>query len=468
MRLAIDRAFAVKGFGAVVTGTIVSGRVAEGDELVTLPEGRPVRVRGVQVHGRPAREATAPGRVAVNLGGIETAQLSRGVTLASPGSLAVTRRADVELELLPGAKPLRHGGRVRVHHGTSEVLGRVSICATRRAGTDEWTAARPGETSVAVPAGGRALVRLRLERPAVLTRHDRLVLRAYSPPVTIGGGTVLDPEPAAAGVRRAGALGRFSQLAQPAQAIAVFVRDAGARGVDAATLVRRAGLDTAAARAALDREVSEGRAHEAGSRVFDRAVASAIETGILTTLSEFHGAHPLENGMPREALRERVAARASPELFDSVLADLTARAAVRAADRVSRADHRPALSAEEGRLREQVCDILRAAGLKPPDLPALAGMTHAPAAAVQAIVQRLVREKRLVKLDTLLLHPEVLSGLKKEIRDGAAAGRETVDVATFKERYGLTRKFAIPLLEWLDRERVTRRVGEKRVVTGYG
>ena len=469
-RLPVDRAFTVRGFGAVVTGTLVSGRVAEGDELAALPDARSVRVRGVQIHGRPARDAHAPSRVALNLGSVSIDQLSRGVTLATPESLAVTRAADLEIELLPGARPLRHGARVRMHHGTSEVLGRVSIGATRQSADAEWRRAQPGELGVVVPPGGGGLVRLRLERPAVLTRHDRIVLRAYSPPVTIGGGRVLDPEPASSGTRRAGALERFLKLSDQRAALGVFLSDAGARGVNAGVFVRRGGLGRSEAQAFLGAEIRDGRARPAGSRAFDERVASEMESEILITLSVFHRSQPLEAGLPREALREQVAGKAAPELFDAILDSLATRQVIRAGERVARSDFKPTLSAEYTRLRDLVLGAVRAGGLTPPDTSSLAAAAGIPPADVQLVIQRLVRERKLVRLDPLIVHPEALDGLRKDIQSlgsqGSAAGRVTVDVSTFKERYGLTRKYAIPLLEWLDRERVTRREGDRRLIIG--
>ena len=367
VRLPVDRAFTMKGFGTVVTGTLVSGRVAEGDELAVLPDGRAVRVRGVQVHGRPAAAATAPSRAAVNLGHVDVADVARGVTLATAGSLAVTTRVDLMLELLPGARPLKHGGRVRLHHGTSEVLGRVSICATRARDDDAWRQAKAGELGVVVPPAGQAYMRVRLERPAVLTRGDRVVLRAYSPPVTIGGGMVLDPEPAASGVRRTGALARFTALANSDDALRVFIRDAGARGVESGDLVRRGGLGPSAAQAFIDRDVAARKVVAAGTRFFDRDESARLDDAILKTLSAFHAAHPLDAGMPREALRDQVAAQASSALFDAVLADLSTRAMVRGSERVARADHRPAESAEDIRVRDAVIAAVRAGGLTPPD-----------------------------------------------------------------------------------------------------
>jgi len=185
-RLPIDRVFSMKGFGTVITGTLVAGRIAVDDELVVQPGGRVVKVRGVQVHGTPSTEAVAGQRTAINLGGVDVGEVSRGETLLAPETLTVTRRVDAEIDLLPAAKPLKHGARVRLHNGTSEVLGRVSIAG-----------ASIGE----VAPGKTALVRVRLESPAVLTRGDRFIIRAYSPLMTIGGGIVLDPASTRPGIR---------------------------------------------------------------------------------------------------------------------------------------------------------------------------------------------------------------------------------------------------------------------------
>jgi selenocysteine-specific elongation factor len=228
-RLPIDRVFTMRGFGTVITGTLVSGRVAVGDELALVPGEAMAKVRGIQVHGQPHEVVTAGQRAAINLGGVELDEVSRGQTLAAPGSLSITRRADVDLELLATARTLRHGARVRVHHGTAEVLARVSIA---------------GADVAEIPSGGRALARLRLESPAALTRGDRVILRSYSPPLTIGAASVLDPAPTAPGIRSAAGLKRLDELrgADGPVALAAMVRDRGLRGLPLADVVARAGV----------------------------------------------------------------------------------------------------------------------------------------------------------------------------------------------------------------------------------
>ena len=188
-RLPVDRAFSMKGFGTVLTGTLVSGAIHPDSSLRLLPSDRTAKVRGVQVHGRSADVAVAGQRTAVNVGGLDVADVSRGDVLCSPDAFEPTRRADLSVEMLPDAKPLKHGTRVRFHQGTSELLGRVALSSDAR------------------------YVRIRFEKPAVLTRGDRFILRAYSPPVTIGGGAVLDPHPPRGAIRTAAARARFERLA---------------------------------------------------------------------------------------------------------------------------------------------------------------------------------------------------------------------------------------------------------------
>jgi selenocysteine-specific elongation factor len=268
VRLPVDRVFTVKGFGVVVTGTLVSGAVAAGDALVAMPAGTSVRIRGLQVHGQSVNAVTAPQRVAMNLTGVEAASLGRGVTIATPGSFAATSRADVHVQLLPDARPLAHGARIRVHHGTMEALARISIAAVRSDRAAPWQAARAGDSRVEVPPGGEAFARLRFGAPVVLTRGDRLILRAASPVSTIGGARVLDPAPAGSGVRRETALARFAQFEtdEAAGVVRALLTESAGRGLGAEGLVRRAGLDPDEA-AELQRCVGAGQDRDRRARV---------------------------------------------------------------------------------------------------------------------------------------------------------------------------------------------------------
>jgi selenocysteine-specific elongation factor len=473
VRLPVDRVFTVKGFGTVVTGTLVSGDIRAGDELVVMPEGRPVRVRGVQVHGRDVGSAHAPARAAINLGAIEVSELARGVTLSSADALTVTRRVDARVELIAkghGLRALRHGARVRVHHGTAERLGRVAMCAVKSAGESDWRLAAVGESSVEAAPGSEVYARLRLEQPMALTRGDRFILRADSPPMTIGGGVVIDPAPPPAGLRRPPTLARF-QAVDTSSFARTWLGEAGARGLGAVDLIARGGLEADQSRDLMSALVKHGDAVLVGPRVVDAAVVRAMEARVIAELEAFHSREPKERGMPREALRERAAPHAPASLVDAVFTRMSEGGTIAGADRVALTTHRAVSSPEEDQQAARVAGVLRDAGLMPPDPAAIATETGLSADVVTRALQNLARERTAVRLDGLYFHAEALARLRQDVQ-ALGASRATpgalarVDVASFKDRYGLSRKFAIPLLEWLDRERVTKRVGDARVILG--
>jgi selenocysteine-specific elongation factor len=446
-RLPIDRVFSMKGFGTVVTGTLISGRLCVDDELVLQPSGRAVKVRGLHVHGAPQPQAIAGQRVAVNVAGVDVVDLERGETLTGADCVSVSRHADVRLELLASARPLRHGARVRFHQGTRELLGRIAL--------PDSAEVRPGATASA---------RVHLEAPAVIVRGDRFILRAYSPLATIGGGTVLDPLPPRRGVRTAAGIARFRRLSsrEPGfEAVLAMIDETGLTGFREQQLVGRAGIMWSE----RDRIVVQLEPHvlRIAGTLIARSRVAAAEEALLTTIGRYHADHPLDEGIPREELRERVFGDAPPVVFDTVLRALAEKGRIAARDRVALAGHSLALSDEEIRVRDAVVDTLREAGLTPPDPAAIAARIGAERDVIDRIVTLLVRQKVLVRAGELIFHEAALAQLKAQIRSlkeiGAAAA---LDVGAFKERYNVSRKFAIPLMEFLDRERITRRIGDKR------
>ena len=459
-RLPIDRVFSVRGFGTVVTGTLVSGRILADDRLTVLPSGaaaRPVSVRGVQVHGSRKEEAIAGQRAAVNVANLEVGDLARGQELVTAGAFESTALADASLELLPGARPLRHGARVRFHQGTAEVIGRVAVVGP----------ASSGSAPVIAP-GTRGFVRLRLERPAVLTRHDRYILRAYSPPTTIAGGEILDPAPPRAAIRTAAALERSRQLAAGGDgdvaAISRMIEEAGRRAFPVAALVSRAGVppqDVESRAAAL---VATRRIERVTEVLVSRRIVDELKTALVEMLTHHHRVQPLSEGVPREEARERLFRRGHAPVFERVVDDLVSDGTVAGRDRLSLARHKVALSPGEEQAREAIELELRRGALSPPDLAAIVLRHQLASAVAERVAHVLVKQKRLVRLDTLLFHEEALSSLKEQMSALKGGPDARIDVAWFKERFGVTRKFAIPLLEYLDRERVTRRVGDARVI----
>ena len=462
-RLPIDRVFTMKGFGTVVTGTLVSGRVVPEASLVIAPGDRRVKVRGVQVHGEKRAQAVAGERTAINLAGVDVGDVTRGQTLITAGAFEETRLADAIVDVLPGAPPLKHGARVRFHQGTAEILGRVSLIG-------------PASGATAIPAGGRAFARLRLESAAVLARGDRCILRAYSPSITIAGGLILDPRPPRTAIRTSAAFERCRRLEfDPAaadrvesdqRAVRVMVEGAGAAGLPRAALTSRAGIDPRRADATAAALVDAGHVVQAGDVLVAADVFSRMLSGIVDTLGDHHEQHPLFDGMPRAALREQLFAHGDAAVFDRALADLATAGTIVAKDRVALASHRLALSPEDERVYAAIERAYRDAGLTPPAGAAVTAIAGAPAPAVDRLLRLHLRQKTLVRIGELIFHGEVLARLKAEvtaIKVVAGAGAR-IDVGAFKERFGVSRKFAIPLLEYLDRERVTRRVGESRVV----
>jgi selenocysteine-specific elongation factor len=465
-RLPIDRAFTVKGFGTVVTGTLVSGAIGEGDELAILPAGTRVKVRGVQVHGVEQPVASQGQRTAVNLVGVEVGEVARGQTLATPGALEPTDRADVRFDLLGSTRPLKHGARVRFHQGTTEVLGRVALAGLLGDGGTDAPALQllsPGESAYA---------RVRFEAPAVITRGDRFVARAYSPPVTIGGGVVLDPHPSRIAIRTRAGRRRFERLdiAGPAEArgdeaVSAMAEERGAAGLPIAALVSRAALAPGEVEAAVARLASAGPAVRAGDVLVSPRVVANLRERLLADLRAHHEASPLSEGVPREELRDRLFRRASASVFALVVDALSAEGLIVARDRVAIAGHQVSLSPAETKARAAIDSALRTAGLTPPDVTALREAAGVPGSVADRVIALMVRQKTLVRLESLIFHASALERLKADIAGlKSGGGSPRIDVAAFKDRYGVTRKYAIPLLEYLDRERVTRRVGDARVV----
>jgi selenocysteine-specific elongation factor len=446
LRLPIDRAFTLRGFGTVVTGTVIAGSLSVGEEVEILPPGRRARVRGLHVHGRATERVAAGSRAAVNLAGVETGEVERGLVLCSPGRLRATSLLDAEVTLMPDERPLANGARVRLHVASAEILARVRVL--------------DGE---AVTSKTPGLVQLRLEQPVVAGRGDRIVIRSYSPAATIAGALVLDPLPPKRRARDRGALQRLQAAGGEVGAVAAWmVRESGTRGLDAATLVARLtvpegrvveGLAGQAETVALGAPPMAYLTHAA---LDDLAQATVLE------LQRFHREQPLRPAMPREELRRRVFNRSPEAAFGRVLGILDASGQIRLqTDSVAHAHHEVTLSAPEAEARAGLLREAHRAGLAGVDLAARA--TPADSRVVERVARALAEERLLLRVGDFLVHHEHLDALKQEVRQRWPPGSH-LDVAAFKDLTGLTRKFVIPLLEFLDRERVTRRSGTDRLV----
>ena len=446
LRLPVDRVFSMKGFGTVVTGTLVAGDLAVGEEVEALPSGRRARVRGLQVHGEAVERAAAGTRTAVNLAG-DASEVLRGEVLARPSTLRPTSMIDAEIALLAGARALADGARVRVHAASAEILARVRLLG--------------GDS---LDPGSSGLAQLRLEDPAVVGLGDRLVLRSYSPADTIGGAVVLDP---LAPRRRAAdrpSVERLREAAGPLQAAEAMVSEAGPAGIEAPLLAARLTVPLDRLAAELSASPTLAWLGQGPAVVISREALSRLGEAALGALTAFHHAQPLKAGMPREELRARAFAQAGPPVFERVLADLSAAEKVKLSpDAVALARHEVRLSAGEGEARELVLEAAVAAGLSGVETPALAERVGKDAKLLERVGRVLVAERRLDRVgDGLLVHRDHLEALKARVRERWPPGSR-IEVAGFKELTGLSRKYVIPLLEYLDREKVTRRAGNDRV-----
>jgi selenocysteine-specific elongation factor len=454
-RLPVDRVFSMKGFGTVTTGTITTGSVAQDDEIQVLPRGLAVRVRGIQVHGSRATRAAAGQRAALNLTGVEVSDLARGDVLVEPGGFAPTRMLDAELEVLPSSPvPMKDLARVHVHLGTAQVLARVRLLG--------------GVKSVA--PGERALVQLRLEEPLVAARGDRFIVRRYSPLETIAGGLVLDayPEKHSVASRRAFETVESLRDSDPISIAARFVVENGPSGLSEDELGRRLGAGASELESLVTALLAKGRAALVSRNprlLISPTLVDEIGKKLEGTLREFHRKNPLLGGMPRSELREKAGSGAAAEIFDYLLAKLEEKKRLRSAkDLVSLFDHRIQLSDDETRARDLLLRSYEKAGVRPPTLPELASEIKLDEKLLERVQRVLLKEGALVQIsEGMVFHRDSLSRLKESVRSCKPA-RDRIDVAFFKEMAGVTRKHAIPLLEWLDRERVTQRAGNERVI----
>jgi selenocysteine-specific elongation factor len=450
-RLPIDRVFTVKGFGTVVTGTLIAGRLAVDERVEVYPRGVQSKVRGLQVHGHAVEQAAAGQRTAVNLQGVERAAIERGDVLAPAGTLTPTLMLDGTLELLADApRPLKTRDRVRFHVGTQEVMARVLPV-----GRPELA---PGETSHA---------RFRLEAPVVALPGDRFVVRSYSPIVTIGGGTVLDIAPPRF-KRRGPALAAHLDLLAgggPPEVLEEHLKQAGVAGARVADLRARTPFGPALLRGLLDRLQQEGRLLAVDREWYlHRDASDRLRAQTLALLETFHAEHPLRAGISREELRSRVG-NAQERVFAQLLTVLESEGLVRSErDQVRLGAHHIRLSAEQDRVVKGLEADFRAAGAAPPSPDEALARWGVKGTEKHELFQILVADRTLLRVkESLFFHAAALRTIQDQLV-ALLRQKNEIGPADFKDLFGVSRKYAIPLMEYFDAQRVTMRVGERRVL----
>jgi selenocysteine-specific elongation factor len=452
-RLPIDRAFAMKGFGTVVTGTLVSGSVNVEDEAELYPAGKIVRIRGLRSGGNKIARAVAGQRTAANLAGAEREEIERGMALAPPGIFAATARVDARVTLLSSARPLKNRARVHFHQGTAEAIAEVILL-------DGDAEMAPGESG---------FVQLRLDARILVLPGDRFILRQFSPVVTIGGGVVLDARPSRHRRNDPGVKLFLETLERGARdEILGALAEASSRVLTLRSIESRTGWMETEIREAATKLAASGRARilaEQPLTIVSMRLAEECAAAVRKVIEDFHKANPLLPGIPKQELRGR-AGNPGGEMFQAVLDDLVkARAVIVSGDLVQRAGREIVLSAEEVRAKELIEREFEGAGLAVPSFATVLEKLPVERQRAQKILQILLREKTLIKIaEDLVFHRTAIARLREMLGKYRKERGQRLPIGAFKELTGVTRKYAIPLLEYLDREHVTRRAGDERVI----
>ncbi len=453
-RLPIDRVFTIKGAGTVVTGTLWSGRIRPEDQLMVEPAGSSVRVRGVSVHDEQVKEALAGQRVAVNLSGIDLDELKRGDVLASPGFLSETLIFDAKFRLLASEKkPLKTGGRVRVYHGTKEVLARVRLFSSGELGADE-----------------NGYVRFELEESLSLRLGDRYIVRRYSPVMTIGGGTVLDVNPKYSKRSKESLLSRLKIIDSGdekeilkllmSEAKTTFSLSKLARGYD----FSKGFLSGILSSSEKEKEVVRLQGDKE-DRYMTAAVFSGAKERIKKALTHYHGQNPLSEGMKKDLLRAEALSGFDQKEADALLAKLKGEGMIEVkGDVVSDADFMGGSNETGLAGAEELFVLIESGGFSPPTLAEIEGRGEFSPSELKEYLRMLTSSGRVARIKHDLFYE---SGFLAKIEEGLLSylrEKGRINPADFRELFGLSRKYILPLLEYFDAKKLTKRVGNDRVL----
>ncbi len=452
-RLPIDRAFAIKGFGSVVTGTLISGSAGAGDEVELFPGGERLRVRGVHSGGKAVERATPGQRTAVNLAGIEHTAVKRGMVLATPGKFRKTRRVDVRLELLASARKMKQGTRAHFHAGTAETIAEVFFHGQKE-----------------LPPGGKAFANVKLQDELLVLPGDRFIVRQFSPVVTIGGGTILDPLARRPMLRDTGRIAYLETLERGnREEILAAMAERAILGLGHEEIIARTTWMDHEIRDAARKLSDAGRVKSVSTEplvLVSETIFAEVRNKIQEKVEKFQKENPLLPGMLREDLRSSLGKRVRAETFRAALEDLTSQKKLDAAgELVKKAGSEITLQPEEARAKDAIEAAFASAGLQVPSVKEVLAKLAIEAKRAERLLQILLREKLLVRVSPeLIFHRQTLAELKARLGGYKKSKGDRISVPAFKELTGITRKYAIPLLEYLDRERVTRRAGDDRVI----
>jgi selenocysteine-specific elongation factor len=454
-RLPVDRVFTIRGFGTVVTGTLFSGSIRVEDRVEIYPKGIEVKVRGLQVHNASVPEAVAGQRTAVNLQGIEKVELERGDVLGRPGEFFPTFMLDAFLQHLPEApRPLHHRARVRLHLGTSEIMGRVILLDR-----DELA---PGE---------EAYVQYRLEQPAIALPRDRYVIRSYSPVQTIGGGVLLDVQPAKHRRGETALTTHFQLLAEGSaeEIMAHHLKQAAHAGLRLSEFLPRTELPEARLRQVAATLQQSGRSRVVNAELgwyLHAEAFSALLSILRNHLTAYHRQNPLKPNISIEELRAKVRGLGERVCLLALEQLRQQGEIVVERDRVRLATHQVALDDARERIVRELESALLAAGYQPPRVEEVFEKLKVGKGHDKQLLQVLLDQGRAVRLkENVVFHRANLDKVEALLVQFLREHREITPIE-FKDLLGVSRKYAIPLLEYFDSQKITIRVGDKRVLRG--
>ena len=458
-RLAVDRVFSMKGFGTVITGTSLSGRITVGEDLMFYPGKLLAKIRGIQVHGKDCDVVEAGHRTAINLQGIEKEEINRGDLAATPDSMVPSTLLDADLHYLStNAKELKNRAQVRVHVGTREIVGRVVLM--------KHDVVQPGQD---------ADIQIILQEPAAVWPGDRFVIRSYSPISTIGGGAILNNAPP----KRKRAVERdrlrnheiFSVYKADSvdDRMLLFLEESGLQGITAEQLSTRLGVFGKKLKKQLQQPISTGKilvVESDSQRLVAAPVVKKLGQTILTLLEQYHKDNPLKSGLAREELRSQLKPRVDQKLFQYTVNNLTKKdLLVQEGADLRLTGYEVTLQMDEKEMQEKIGHLYKKAGLKPPNLKdVLATFGEFPEKQIRQVIDLLLQNGTLVRInESLFFHTGKLEQLAQQVTEFITREGE-IDAPRFKDLTGLTRKFSIPLLEYFDKIKLTIRVGDKRIL----
>jgi selenocysteine-specific elongation factor len=451
-RLPIDRVFTMKGFGTVITGTLISGRVQVGESIEIYPAGITSKVRGIQVHNQSVQEAEAGMRTAINFQGLEKTAIQRGEVLSSPGALKSSYMVDVSLHFLnSNAKSIKNRSLVRFHTGTSEILGNLILLDREELS--------PGDTTVA---------QLRLNSPVALIREDRFVIRSYSPVRTIGGGEVLNPIPQKHKRFKDNIVEELKNLSHqaPEEIISYYVNASGYQGISFSDLKIMTNLPEKQLESVLQNHLSKKTIIQADkeNRIYiHNNSLEKLKKNILNYLAKYHSAYPLKAGMPKEELKTKLPPALPAKLYNlSLNLMIKGNQIVQEENTVRLATHTISLGADQADVRDKILDTYLRSGLQPPYFKELSKTLDINPNRAKDVLMHLVDEALIVKIkEDLYFHAKAIDELKKRLVEFLETKGE-ITTPQFKKMTGVSRKYVIPLAEYFDAKNVTLRVGDFR------